>query len=212
MAIKFVLNKRVYHLPNYLTLPEGCIAKERFKKTYRHPDLDNQLTSRRVVQEARSLYRCLKAGLDTPTVYNVDLNKAIIYMENIVGSTVKQQLLENEHNQYKNLNLDILADKIGMALGKMHSIDVIHGDLTTSNLMLRETGSLVIIDFGLSYGSTMPEDKAVDLYVLERAFSSTHPGTEQLFANILKSYKLHYKQSKPILQKLEEGIYYAKQK
>ncbi|CAO3644642.1 unnamed protein product [Cunninghamella blakesleeana] len=125
-------------------------------------------------------------------------------MENIIGLTVKRQLLDNEHNQYKDIDLDQLADKIGMALGKMHSIEVIHGDLTTSNLMLRDNGSLVIIDFGLSYGSTMPEDKAVDLYVLERAFSSTHPGTEHLFANILKAYKSHYKQSKPILQKLEE--------
>lgn len=86
----------------------------------------------------------------------------------------------------------------------MHAQDVIHGDLTTSNLMIREaTESLVricyhtrleivmlihcyqvLIDFGLSYVSVMPEDKAVDLYVLERAFSSTHPNTEALVSMI----------------------------
>ena len=32
----------------------------------------------------------------------------------------------------------------------------------------------VLIDFGLSFNSTIPEDKGVDLYVLERAFTSAH--------------------------------------
>jgi len=35
-----------------------------------------------------------------------------------------------------------------------------------------------MIDFGLSSNSTMIEDRAVDLYVLERAFISTHPNTQ----------------------------------
>ncbi|CAO3583116.1 unnamed protein product [Absidia cylindrospora] len=204
VCIKQGAEARVFHLSTFLTMDDGCIAKERFKKTYRHPDLDRQLTARRVTQEARCLYRCSKAGMDTPAVYLVDIQKATIYMERIIGTTVKRLLLDNQHNQYASLDFVSMADKIGMALGKMHSIDIIHGDLTTSNLMLRENGSLVTIDFGLSYGSTMPEDKAVDLYVLERAFSSTHPSTERLFANILTSYTNHYKQSKPILNKLEE--------
>ncbi|SAM05075.1 hypothetical protein [Absidia glauca] len=204
ICIKQGAEARVYHLPTFLTMKEGCIAKERFKKTYRHPDLDQQLTARRVVQEARCLYRCNKAGMDTPTVFLVDVAKATIYMENIIGTTVKRLLLDNQHDQYQALDLASMADKIGMALAKMHSIDIIHGDLTTSNLMLRENGSLVTIDFGLSYGSTMAEDKAVDLYVLERAFSSTHPATERLFANILTSYTKHYKQSKPVIVKLED--------
>jgi Kae1-associated kinase Bud32 len=66
-------------------------------------------------------------------------------------------------------------------------VEVAHGDLTTSNLMLRdEESSLVIIDFGLSYVSKLHEDKAVDLYVLERAFSSTHPQTEQVVGVVLQ--------------------------
>lgn len=32
----------------------------------------------------------------------------------------------------------------------------------------------MLIDFGLSFTSTLPEDKAVDLYVLERALLSMH--------------------------------------
>lgn len=82
---------------------------------------------------------------------------------------------------------------IGEAIGAMHSIDVIHGDLTTSNMLLRRADnptqtatassdsslpSIALIDFGLSYVSTLIEDKAVDLYVLERALASTHPEDE----------------------------------
>ena len=47
----------------------------------------------------------------------------------------------------------------------------------------------VLIDFGLAYISTLVEDKAVDLYVLERAFSSTHPASEPLFASVLRAYE-----------------------
>ncbi|KAF7725012.1 TP53 regulating kinase [Apophysomyces ossiformis] len=205
ICIKQGAEARVFSLPTFLTIPDGCIAKERFKKTYRHPDLDSQLTVRRVAQEARCLYKCKKAGMDTPVLYFVDTQNAIIYMEKISGITVKQRLLEHQHNNYSQVDFESLGKKIGEALGKMHSLDVIHGDLTTSNLMLRITNeSLVVIDFGLSYISTLPEDKAVDLYVLERAFSSTHPNTEKLFAVVLSHYQSTYRKSKPVLSKLED--------
>ncbi|CAO3697125.1 unnamed protein product [Umbelopsis ramanniana] len=120
-------------------------------------------------------------------------------MERILGRILKDIIIEGK------ADTDILADSIGAALAKMHDVDVVHGDLTTSNLMLRDDNqSLVIIDFGLSYVSKLPEDKAVDLYVLERAFSSTHPKTEAVFERILASYKSHSKQAKPTLNKLEE--------
>jgi TP53 regulating kinase-like protein len=55
---------------------------------------------------------------------------------------------------------------------------VIHGDLTTSNMIYKD-GQIYLIDFGLSYVKNSIEDRAVDLYVLERAFISTHPQLEQ---------------------------------
>ena len=69
---------------------------------------------------------------------------------------------------------------IGTSIGSMHCCDIIHGDLTTSNMLLRygTPPAIVLIDFGLSYISTLTEDKAVDLYVLERALASTHPESE----------------------------------
>jgi TP53 regulating kinase-like protein len=75
---------------------------------------------------------------------------------------------------------------VGVAIGKLHDAEIVHGDLTTSNMIVKlepsgELGTgVVLIDFGLGMMKPTQEDKAVDLYVLERAFVSTHPGSEYL--------------------------------
>ena len=51
----------------------------------------------------------------------------------------------------------------------------------------------MLIDFGLASQSVSDEDRAVDLYVLERAFGSTHPRAEHLFAELLDAYKDTFK-------------------
>nr|XP_042132771.1 EKC/KEOPS complex subunit TP53RK [Peromyscus maniculatus bairdii] len=100
-----------------------------------------------------------------------------------------------------------LARRIGQVLARMHDEDLIHGDLTTSNMLLKrplEQLHIVLIDFGLSFVSGLPEDKGVDLYVLEKAFLSTHPHTETVFEAFLKSYGASSKKSSPVLKKLDE--------
>ncbi|CCM02900.1 uncharacterized protein FIBRA_05014 [Fibroporia radiculosa] len=91
---------------------------------------------------------------------------------------------------------DDVMSMIGAEIAKMHQADIIHGDLTTSNMLLRGPSSqknLQLVYMSLHvcspYTSTLTEDKAVDLYVLERAFSSTHPASEPLFALVLKAYQ-----------------------
>jgi hypothetical protein len=69
----------------------------------------------------------------------------------------------------------------------------------------RDPQHIVMIDFGLSYISTLVEDKAVDLYVMERAFLSTHPNSEQLFESLLEGYKAQSKNAKAIIDKLNQG-------
>ena len=117
--------------------------------------------------------------------------------------------------------LSDLMVRVGKAVGKMHEIGVVHGDLTTSNLMLRSSllpvakegkgdtpltlkGDIILIDFGLATQSVQDEDKAVDLYVLERAFGSTHPTIESLFQDVLKAYGTSYKGAKVVLKRLED--------
>jgi TP53 regulating kinase-like protein len=113
----------------------------------------------------------------------VDVDNSSIYMENIEGLSVRDYLV-TPVGLTPEAQAEI-AKQIGEAIGKMHNVDVIHGDLTTSNIMMRqESGSPVIIDFGLSYVSQLVEDKAVDLYVLERALISTHPNTEVMVRSV----------------------------
>ncbi|KAE9460688.1 hypothetical protein C3L33_07475, partial [Rhododendron williamsianum] len=93
-----------------------------------------------------------------------------------------------------------------VAIGKLHDGGLIHGDLTTSNMLIRDnTNQLVLIDFGLSFTSTLPEDKAVDLYVLERALLSMHSSCGNVMDRILAGYRKSSKQWSSTLNKLAEG-------
>ena len=97
-----------------------------------------------------------------------------------------------------------IAHKIGTILAKIHNHSMVHGDPTTSNLLVREKdGEIVMIDFGLGSQNASIDDKAVDLYVLERAMLATHPNSEELFSQILSSYEKESRKAKTILSKFE---------
>ncbi|KAG1745092.1 kinase-like domain-containing protein [Suillus paluster] len=190
---------------------EPVLLKYRFHKHYRHPTLDASLTRQRIAGEARALMRCMRSGVTVPGIRMMDVNEGVLGIEWIDGECVRQLLPggaelegisepedmgEMDENDAADpiadygVSQDALMDMIGAEIAKMHLADVIHGDLTTSNMMLRKkTSDLVLIDFGLAYHSTLVEDKAVDLYVLERAFASTHPDSEPLFAGVLGAYE-----------------------
>jgi TP53 regulating kinase-like protein len=191
-----------YHKP--------VIVKERFSKSYRHPSLDEKLTCRRTSQEVRALLRCRKAGIPTPCVYFLDQQNNRIYMERIEDcNTVRDGInsLLKENSKSATIKLNDIATNIGLTMALMHNADCIHGDLTTSNMLLKNESNgtgIILIDFGLSSVSALPEDKGVDLYVLERAFLSTHPNTEELFQVILSNYKKQARKADEVIKKLDE--------
>mmetsp|Transcript_23505 Transcript_23505/g.55704 ORF Transcript_23505/g.55704 Transcript_23505/m.55704 type:complete len:415 (-) Transcript_23505:123-1367(-) len=252
------------------------VCKERFSKSYRHPDLDARLTKSRCRSEAKILEKCsagkggkgnanaaannnnnnnnnksrkkaktttgttaestttttTKSQSSTTTEQEQELQQQKIrvprvvrvsppslFLEYIDGPSVKeflqkkknsriQQQQQQEQQQHddrsgsnKNIPLEELAKKIGQVVGRIHNLGIIHGDLTTSNIMMifdndddcniKTNGSyeLCPIDFGLAKLTSSIEEQAVDLYVLERALESTHPdlpGT--FFSQVLKSY------------------------
>ncbi|KAK3921700.1 EKC/KEOPS complex subunit TP53RK [Frankliniella fusca] len=195
----------------YLGRP--AVVKERFKKFYRHPDLDEHLTKERMKAEARAIVRSKTAGVRTPCVYLVDFEKRRIYMEEIQNSTTVKKFINDTINNFSEeesfQKILPAATEIGMIVGKLHANNIIHGDLTTSNMLLTycKEGKIriTLIDFGLSHVENSAEDKGVDLYVLERALLSTHSNAENLFPLILQAYKkFNVKDSKLVLVKLEE--------
>lgn len=149
-------------------------------------------------------------------------------MEKIIGETMKCFLWrKRETNKDKHSDAQIsssgydedcraLAKGMGHIIGQMHESDIVHGDLTTSNIMIRYPSDappssstlsvdLVLIDFGLGMMKPTVEDRAVDLYVLERAFLSTHPDSESLINDMLDGYRSvpGHKLAVQILNKLE---------
>lgn len=169
--------------------------------------------------------------MPVPAVYALDEMKGWIMVEWIEGEVVRIRLNEWLKRRKDEGVLEGVDDgelvglmrRVGGAVGRMHAVGVVHGDLTTSNLMLRPRsrggvngdsgavgeekvldGEIVLIDFGLASQSTQDEDRAVDLYVLERAFGSTHPRAESLFKEILTAYGKSFKGGNTVLKKLED--------
>lgn len=178
---------RIYQCNFYGT---SAVLKHRFQKEYRHPSLDARIREQRTCREARALVRCRRFGVPAPTVFAVDRTACTIVMERIDGITVKDFINACADPA---LSLNLLG-KVGEIVGMLHEGDIIHGDLTTSNFMVRPEVSdgsfgLVVIDFGLVRESTAAEERAVDLYVLERAVASTHPLLENIEPAILAGYQ-----------------------
>ncbi|RDW62822.1 hypothetical protein BP5796_11124 [Coleophoma crateriformis] len=219
-----LLYRSTYLLP---TLP--CALKYRPSKPYRHPILDARLTKHRILSEARVLAKCRREGVPVPGVYALDESTGWLMIEWIEGEVVRIRLNEwlkrrkdaGIEEGVDDAELVGLMGRVGAAVGRMHAVGVVHGDLTTSNLMLRPfskktvngdalaednilDGEIILIDFGLASQSMQDEDRAVDLYVLERAFGSTHPRAEGLFKEVLVAYGKSFKGAPVVLKKLED--------
>ncbi|KAI0283488.1 kinase-like domain-containing protein [Russula brevipes] len=190
------------------------LLKHRFSKRYRHATLDGSLTRARVAGEARAILRCLRWGVSVPGLRFVDAANGVLGIEWVNGKSVRRLLGSGDEGEEVDgdgdgdgdddddqaaeeegrlaeyqVSKDALMAMVGAEIAKMHLADIIHGDLTTSNMMVRHPSSIVLIDFGLAYTSCLAEDKAVDLYVLERAFASTHPESSPLFGAVLEGYR-----------------------
>ncbi|GAA6063659.1 hypothetical protein JCM10212_004926 [Sporobolomyces blumeae] len=176
--------------------PDSTIlVKHRFPKRYRHPTLDLELTRQRLTSEARSLVRCIKAGVAVPGLRCVDADAGVLGIEWVEGWSVREVLGggqeddalpdvdeegvgndetvdTDEHEEdvaallrakgvdegkspffslvqvyprlvrpvltsYSSSLSDEMLLSIGREIAKMHLAEIIHGDLTTSNMMVR---------------------------------------------------------------------------
>ncbi|AFN03267.1 Kae1-associated kinase Bud32 [Pyrococcus furiosus DSM 3638] len=168
----------------YYDLPIKVIVKERVSKRYRIPEIDIKLRKERTIREARILHRAKKAGVNVPYVFEVDTKNMIIVMEFIEGERLKE-LLEKLPIEER---LEICKE-IGRVIGKLHEAGIVHGDLTTSNMIMRD-GKIYLIDFGLAEFDDTLEAQGVDLHLLRRAMESTHYSwVEEGFKAVLRGYE-----------------------
>lgn len=171
------------------------IVKDRIKKGYRLPELDTKLRKLRTRTEARLLEKAFKL-INVPKVLKVDESAKKLELEFIEGKKLSENL-DNLKNKEK------IMEQIGKETAKLHDNNIIHGDLTTSNMIWQEkTSKLFFIDFGLSFSSDRIEDKAVDLHLIKQALEAKHfKHYEKLFAAFLKGYK-----SSPSYQQVLEQL------
>ena len=148
----------------YLTSWYGnrAISKIRKVKPYRQNSLDYEIRRTRTVREATMLSVTKSIGIKTPFVYFVDPVSAEIIMEFIEGKNLKEKMNES------------LALEMGRCTGLLHTNNIIHNDLTTSNFIKAANNQLVLLDFGLSFLSGRLEDKAVDIRLVKEVFFSSY--------------------------------------
>lgn len=173
-------------------LDNNLVVKDRVKKNYRIREIDDKLRKFRTKREAKIIE---KLPVSKPALVKVSDEKMQIEMEYIKGNLLRDFLTEK--------NCAKLCREIGKDVAKIHDAGIIHGDLTTSNLILKEN-KIYFIDFGLSFFSDKIEDKAVDIHLLRQALESKHYNFwEKAFKSFLEGYKANSKY-KEVLNRLEK--------
>lgn len=173
---------------------EGTVIKERIRKTYRHEAIDSAIRKSATRREAKLLEKAA-AHIPVPKVIAVSDKEMVITLERIEGKKLRDAMPEIDRKN--------IFQRIGKKLARLHKADIIHGDLTTSNILLNDT--IYFIDFGLGFVSTRIEDKAVDLHLIKKALESKHHQyAQECFTALLRGYKEENKDYDSILKRLEK--------
>ncbi len=177
-----------------------ALSKLRTQRFYRNPILDKELRHRRTIHEAEMLSKAKEARIRSPYVYFLDTHRNEIIMEYIEGAILKSVFSAD------------LALKLGECIAKLHSKNMIHGDITTSNFILENHSQnkhtdLAIIDFGLSFFSQRLEDMASDVRMLKEVLNSVHYEIfDQAFLNFSEEYSSFspFGRGRKVLRKVDE--------
>jgi len=190
------------------------VMKRRLEKRYRLCELDTAIRCQRTLHEPQLIHRAKEAGVPTPTIFLVDTTEANIVMEYVDGEQVKRVL--DRLSEAERLRL---CRHIGAMIGRLHNHGIIHGDLTTSNMILTSSGKVFFVDFGLGERSTELEARGVDLHLMKRALQSTHYRyADECFEAVLQGYSetVGAGVAKTVLEKIREierrGRYVAERK
>ena len=174
-------------------LERNRIIKDRFRKTYRIKEIDDRLRKARTKREAKILDKLQKINFPVPGLIKNN-EKDTLEIQYIKGKLLKNIL--NKQNCIK------LSKEIGEKVAILHNNNIIHHDLTTSNMIFNK--QIYFIDFGLSFFSTKIEDRAVDLHLLKEALESKHSKIwEKCYKAALDAYGKKAKNGRQVIKRLE---------
>jgi len=177
------------------------IKKVRVPKSYRDPAFDELIRYNRTVMETKIMIEAKALGIPCPSVIEVDPHEGLIVMDYIDGPRLSDIL-----NKLRRSHLGRIFYTVGKYIGKLHENGIIHGDLTTSNMILHND-TVYLIDFGLSYYSHQLEDKGVDMHLFLRALESTHYSLSKfLFDKVIKGYSevIGENEANKVIEKVKE--------
>jgi len=178
-----------------IELIDNKVHKKRIVKSYRHPDIDKKIRSSRTKREIKVINKLNELNINVPMLYGCN-DKYTIVMEFIDGVRLRDVLIQNTINK-------IYLQQLGQWLSIMHENGIIHGDLTTSNLMVDKNNKLFLIDFGLSFFSSKIEDMAVDIHLLKQAIESTHYlHVDEFYKAFIENY--NWIDSEKVIMRLEQ--------
>ena len=174
-----------------------AVEKIRLPKAYRHERIDRELRTSRLRAEVRLMAEARGVGVSVPIIYDVDLARDRLVMEFVDGPTAKELLQRGRGGPSE------IAEAIGRLAGTLHAHGIVHGDLTTSNMLWRE-GRLYVIDFSMGEKTESLEAQGVDLRLLKEAWTSAHFDLLDLFDEVLAAYRETYARADEAVAKLAE--------
>lgn len=178
-------------------IEEDRVIKTRLKKDYRIKELDERLRTERTRAEAKIMSEARRLGIPTPIIY--DVGRFDLVMEVIKGPPLKDVIDEEK------------ARMAGVLVGRLHKGGIVHGDLTTSN-MLVACGRIYLIDFGLSFWDEMLESRGVDVHVFYQTIVSSHREHERLMAAFAEGYRSSFDGADAVLERVREIEYRGRYK
>jgi len=160
-----------------------AIFKTRKPLDYRLPELDMAIRSQRTVREAQMIHLAKKAGVSSPFLFYVSAPESLLVMQFIEGERLKSVLDSSPPKEAASL-----SEEFGREVARLHRAGIMHGDLTTSNVIVND-GGLYLIDFGLSVRTSRIEDQAVDLRLIKETLVGAHnPRSKLLMSSLLDGY------------------------
>ncbi len=170
-----------------VTLEDGVVRKWRLPKSYRLPELDAHIRQERTLREARITSEARRLGVPTPII--CDVSRFDLRMEHLEGEKLKDVITPE------------LSERVGEMVGRLHRGGIIHGDLTTSNMILHK-GRICLIDFGLSFYESSVEAQGVDVHVYFQTIESSHDRPEEL----IESFKAGYARTNPQAEAVQKRV------
>jgi len=169
-------------------IEDDLVYKRRIEKRYRVKEIDERIRRERTKSEAKLISEARRKGVPTPIIF--DVNDYELVMEKIEGNLAREVINED------------ISERIGELVGILHKNGIIHGDLTTSNIIVGD--HIYFIDFGLSFIESSTEARGVDVHVFFQSLEGTHESYGQLKESFIMGYKRTFPHAAQVLKRAEE--------